>query len=343
LTKEPEAVNQPFISDHPFIDTLARDALQGKLPSPEQALRILTDPSLELLPILQGAFKVRHHHFGLGVRIHILNNVQNGYCPEDCNYCAQAASSKAPIEKYSLKSDEEILQGAEASFKSGAWRYCIVLSGRQPAAARVEHMAGLVRKIKSSWPVEVCLSAGFLDQGTARILKEAGLDRYNHNLNTAESHYGSICTTHSYAERIKTLEAARGEGLEICSGIIIGMGESDDEIVTVALKLRELNARSIPVNFYVHVPGSKLGARNDLTPQRCLRALALFRFINPDAEIRAAGGREANLRSMESLALFPANSLFSEGYLNVGGHGIDKTKSMIEDAGFFVERVEQSD
>ncbi|MEO5329640.1 MAG: biotin synthase BioB [Magnetococcus sp. THC-1_WYH] len=332
----------PMTNGH-FIHHLTQDALQGKFPSPENALRILNDPALELLPLLQGAFKIRQHHFGLGVRIHILNNVQNGYCPEDCNYCAQAANSKAPIEKYTLKSDEEILQGAEESFKSGAYRYCIVLSGRQPPAARVEHMAGLVQKIKQSWPVEVCLSAGFLDRDTARKLKEAGLDRYNHNLNTAESHYGSICTTHSYAERVKTLEAARTEGLEICSGIIIGMGESDEEIVTVAMKLRQLNARSIPVNFYVHVEGSKLGARQDLTPQKCLRALALFRFINPDAEIRAAGGREANLRTLESLALFPANSLFSEGYLNVGGHGIEKTKQMIEDAGFFVEKVETSD
>ncbi|MBF0422864.1 MAG: biotin synthase BioB [Magnetococcales bacterium] len=319
------------------------DALQGRQPSREQALRLLTDQGIELLPLLHGAFQVRKQYFGLGVRVHILNNVQNGYCPEDCNYCAQAKNSSAPIEKYTLKSDEEILQGAEKSYNSGAYRYCIVLSGRQPPSARVEHMSKLIRQIKQSWPVEVCLSAGFLDRDTARQLKEAGLDRYNHNLNTAESHYGSICTTHSYAERVKTLEAARLEGLDICSGIIIGMGETADDIVTVAMKLRQLNARSIPVNFYVHVPGAKMGARKDLTPQKCLRTLALFRFINPDAEIRAAGGREVNLGAMEALALYPANSLFSEGYLNVGGHGMEKTKKMIEDAGFFIERVEEAD
>lgn len=325
----------------PFLPSLTQAVLSGIPPSREQALRLLTDPDIDLLPLLHGAFQVRHHYFGLGVRVHILNNVQNGYCPEDCNYCAQAKNSQAPIEKYSLKSDEEILQGAEKSYQSGAYRYCIVLSGRQPPVARVEHMASLVRKIKEAWPVEVCLSAGFLDRDTARTLKEAGLDRYNHNLNTAESHYGSICSTHSYAERVNTLEAARHEGLEICSGIIIGMGETPDDIVTVAMKLRELDARSIPVNFYVHVPGSQMGPRNDLTPQRCLRTLALFRFMNPDAEIRAAGGRETNLGAMEVLALYPANSLFSEGYLNVGGHGMEKTKKMIEDAGFFVESVEQ--
>ncbi len=336
-------MNQDLQATDPFLHSLTQAVLSGVSPSREQAIRILTDPDIALLPLLHGAFQVRHRYFGLGVRVHILNNVQNGYCPEDCNYCAQSKNSQAPIEKYTLKSDEEILQGAEKSYQSGAYRYCIVLSGRQPPPARVEHMARLVRQIKESWPVEVCLSAGFLDRDTARKLKEAGLDRYNHNLNTAESHYGSICSTHSYAERVSTLEAARHEGLEICSGIIIGMGETADDIVTVAMKLRELNARSIPVNFYVHVPGSQMGPRNDLTPQQCLRTLALFRFMNPDAEVRAAGGREANLGAMEVLALYPANSLFSEGYLNVGGHGMEKTKKMIEDAGFWVESVEQKD
>lgn len=324
-----------------FYSKMADIGLSGKLPDQEDLLRVLTDPQIELLPLLQAAFQVRRQHFGRGVRIHILNNVQNGYCPEDCNYCAQAVNSEAPIQKYRLKSDEEILAGAERAHQSGAYRYCIVLSGREPDANRLAHMASLVNRIKNTWPVEVCLSAGFLDREAAAVLKDAGLDRYNHNLNTAESHYGGICTTHSYGQRVATLQAARSVGLEVCSGVIIGMGEKPEEIVTVAFKLRELDARSIPVNFYVHVPGAKLGEREDLTPEKCLRTLCLFRFVNPDAEIRAAGGRETNLRSLESFALYPANSLFSDGYLNVGGHGADKTIQMIKDAGFEVERIEQ--
>lgn len=328
------------LPDH-FYHQLTQTALKGESLSQEMGVQILTDPKVELLPLLQAAFLVRRRYFGLGVRVHILNNVQNGLCPEDCNYCAQAVDSKAPIEKYKLKSDEEILAGAKVAHESGAYRYCIVLSGRQPDGQRVEKMADLIRRIKAAYPVEVCLSAGFLDETAAGQLKAAGLNRYNHNLNTAESRYGSICSTHSYAQRVATLEAAQSAGLEVCSGLIIGMGESPEEIWSVAQKLRSLKARSIPVNFYVYVPGAKLGAVEALTPDYCLRTLALFRFTNPDAEIRAAGGREVNLRSLESLALYPANSLFSEGYLNVGGHGADKTLKMIEDAGFTVDRVEE--
>ncbi|MBF0624304.1 MAG: biotin synthase BioB [Magnetococcales bacterium] len=323
-----------------FYRHLADTALEGGTFSQETALRVLTDPEVKLLPLLDAAFRVRERHFGKRVRIHILNNVQNGLCPEDCNYCAQAAGSKAEIPVFRIKPDEEILEGARKAHAAGAYRYCIVLSGRGPGRERVERMADLVRRIKAQWPVEVCLSAGFIDGEMARTLKEAGLDRYNHNLNTAEGHYGNICSSHSYADRLATLEAARGAGMEVCSGIIIGMGEQAEDIVTVAHTLRRLAARSIPVNFYVHVEGAKLGPLVHLTPEYCLRVLALFRFINPEAEIRAAGGREANLRSLESLALFPANSVFSEGYLNTGGHATDRTVRMIEDAGFQVERIE---
>jgi biotin synthase len=326
-----------------FYQHLSQSALAGEPLSQADGMRILTDPSVELLPLMQAAFVVRESYFGRGVRVHILNNVQNGLCPEDCNYCAQAVDSEAPIQKYKIKGDEEIMAGAKAAHESGAYRYCIVLSGRKPDQKRLDQMSALVERIRSEYPVEVCLSAGFIDQSGAAQLKEAGLSRYNHNLNTSESHYGEICTTHSYAQRVATLDAAKSVGLEVCSGMIIGMGESPAEIWTVAQKLKSLDARSIPVNFYVHVDGAKLGELNQLTPEYCLRTLALFRFMNPDAEIRAAGGREVNLRSLESLALYPANSVFSEGYLNVGGHSSNQTLKMIEDAGFHVERIEEVD
>ncbi|MBF0137188.1 MAG: biotin synthase BioB [Magnetococcus sp. DMHC-1] len=326
-----------------FYAELTRLSLAGTAIPHHDALRILTDPDVELLPLMHAAYQVRAHHFGRNVRVQILNNVQNGYCSEDCNYCAQAAGSAANITKFHLKPDAEILDGAKKTWEAGAFRYCIVLSGRGPDTSRVAHMASLVRQIKKQWPVEVCLSAGFIDGDMAQTLKDAGLDRYNHNLNTAENHYGSICTSHSYADRLQTLETARKVGLEVCSGIIIGMGEAPAEVLEVAMTLRRLQARSIPVNFYVHIDGARLGAINALTPQYCLRALALFRFTNPDAEIRAAGGRETNLRTLETLALYPANALFSEGYLNTGGDTTAKTVRLIEEAGFVVERIEEKD
>ncbi|MBF0126442.1 MAG: biotin synthase BioB [Magnetococcales bacterium] len=316
-------------------------ALRGETLPREQALRVLKDPELPLLPLLDAAFRVRRHHFGLGVRVHILNNVQNGLCPEDCNYCSQSTSGTGEIPVYPMKSDQTILDEAGRAHASGAFRYCLVLSGRGPGGERVAHLAALVRRLKSTFPMEVCLSAGLIDAGQAAILKGAGLDRYNHNLNTSEERYGTICHTHAYADRLATLHAARGAGLEVCSGMIVGMGEAAEEVVEVAMELRRLQARSIPVNFYVHAPGASLGAQNRLTPERCLRTLCLFRFLNPDAEIRAAGGREANLRALEALALYPANSLFAEGYLNTGGHSATRTTQMIGDAGFQVERVDE--
>ena len=325
-----------------FYHHLAESALNAETLTRDACLRVLEDPNLELLPLLHAAYTVRHRFFGRHVRVHILNNLQNGYCPEDCNYCAQAAGSKSEINKYRIKSDSEILEGAERASRSGAFRYCMVLSGRGPDGNRVEHMARLVRRIKADFPLQVCLSAGFIDQKMALALKEAGLDRYNHNLNTSEDHYDAICKTHTFQDRLSTLEAAREAGLEVCSGIIIGMGEDANDILTVARTLKSINARSIPVNFYVHVPGSQLGAMNTLSPEKCLRTLCLFRFVNPDAEIRAAGGREANLGFMEPLSLYPANSLFSEGYLNTGGHANERTLRMIREAGFELESIQEN-
>ena len=321
---------------------LASDALQGIMISQENGLRVLQDPTLELLPLLHAAFQVRHHYFGRRVRIQILNNVQNGYCPEDCNYCVQSTTSTVPIQKYRVKTDDDIIAEAQRAYDSGAFRYCMVLSGRGPGLDRVEHMASLIQRIKKLWPMEVCLSAGFIDAEMADQLKKAGLDRYNHNLNTAEGHYNTLCHTHTYQDRVATLQAARRVGLEVCSGLIMGMGESSKDLWDVAQTLRQLQVRSIPVNYYVHIEGNQMGeVEHHLTPEKSLRALCLFRFTNPDAELRAAGGREVHLRSLSPLSLYPANAIFSNGYLNSGGESSSDVLRMIGDAGFEVERIEQ--
>jgi len=181
------------------------------------------------------------------------------------------------------------------------------------------------------------LSAGLIEDEHAELLAESGLDRLNHNLNTSESHYKKVCSTHTYADRVRTLEAAHKCGIETCSGFILGMGESSSDVVELAFRLRELEVSSIPVNFLIPIDGNPLQADGSLTPERCLRTLALARFVNPRAEIRAAGGREGHLRSLEPLALYPANSLFVEGYLTTRGDAVADTYRMIRDAGFEIE------
>lgn len=320
-----------------FIDRLAADALRDEPPTLDAAVRVLDDPALPLLPLLHAAYQPRAKHFGRKVMVHILNNVQNGLCPEDCGYCSQNKDSAAAIRKYAMKSDEAIFEEAQRAAKAGASRYCMVLSGRGPTLARTEKLAGLIRDIKEKYPIEVCLSAGLIEDEHARILAEAGLDRLNHNLNTSEANYENICSTHTFADRVRTLEAARKNGIGTCSGLIVGMGETSADVFDVAIQLRELEVPSIPVNFLIPIEGNQVVDDGSLTPERCLRALCLMRFVNPRAEIRVAGGREGHLRGMQALALYPANSLFVDGYLTTKGDATRETYELIRDAGFEVE------
>lgn len=328
-----------------FYQELTTISLSGELLSDATCVKLLTASEIELLPLLNAAYQVRKTHFQNEVQLHILNNAQNGYCPEDCHYCAQASSATTDIETYSLKPDTEILAEAERAYESGAYRYCIVMSGRGPSPKRVSHLAKLIRTVKARYPIEVCLSAGLIDVDAAGILKEAGLDRLNHNLNTSEDHYPKICSTHSYQDRMDTLQAAQRVGLACCSGVIVGMGEGTGDLIRVAKELRQLQVASLPVNFFLPISGTQLSGSvtaqrsvaTPLTPDYCLRVLCLYRFLNPRAEIRVAAGREHHFRSMEVMALYPANSMFIDGYLNAEGSTASRTLQMIRDAGFTVK------
>lgn len=323
--------------DRVFYQKLADQSIADEALSQDVSRSILSSPDLELMPLLNAAYEVRKRFTGKEVSVHILTNAQNGYCPEDCHYCAQAQSSESEIKEYPLKSDQEILAEAKNAYDNGAHRYCMVFAGRGPSQRRVEHLSRIIREIKSRYPIEVCVSAGLLDEKKAKVLKEAGLDRLNHNLNTSERHYSKICTTHTYADRLNTLKAARQAGLQICSGVILGMGEDTDDVLEMVYTLRNMEAESIPVNFFIPISGTQLNKKPLLSPEYCLRVLCLYRFLNPQAEIRIAAGRELHLRSMEVMALYPCNSLFLDGYLNTKGAERTRTFQMIKDAGFTIQ------
>jgi len=320
-----------------FYARLAQQALVDEAPTPDQCLALLDDPDIELLSLVQAAFVPRRAYFGRKVMVHVLNNAQNGLCPEDCGYCAQNKDSQAEIRKYAMKSDDELLAAAEAAARAGASRYCMAISGRGPTVQRARQLAGIVRKIKERYPIEICISGGLLGDEHAQILAEAGLDRFNHNLNTSAAHYDKICSTHTYEDRIETLQALKRNGIEPCSGMIVGMGEKSADVVAVAFELRRLEVPSIPMNFLIPIEGNQVMGDGSLTPERCLRAVCLMRLVNPRAELRLAGGREGHLRSLGALALWPANSLFVEGYLTTRGDAVRDTYQMIRDAGFEVE------
>ncbi len=326
------------MQDPAFYDALAQRALDGQPLDPDLSRRLLDDDTIDLLPLVHAAYRVRFARWGKTVQVHVINNAQNGRCPEDCSYCSQARTSDEPIADYPMKSEEEILDEARRAYEAGAHRYCMVFAGRGPGDGRTQRLADLVRQIKSRYAnMEVCVSAGLLDDQKAKVLADAGLDRYNHNLNTSPRNYAKICTTHTYQDRVDTLAAARNAGMECCSGLIVGMGETRDELIDLAMTFRRMDAKSIPVNFLLPFEGTHATGADELTPEYCLRVLCLFRLANPTAEVRVAAGREVHFRSLQVMSLYPANSLFLDGYLNSRGDAAATTLQMLADAGFKIE------
>lgn len=318
----------------------AHKALTGTLLSADDMQAVLQTPDDDILPLLHAAFQVRRHHFGRTVQIHVLMNAKSGLCPEDCGYCSQSSISDAPIDKYPLRPTQEIIKAAQQAKANGAYRYCIVTSGRAPTDKEVDAVANVVRQIKQDIDIDICCCLGLLNQDKAQRLKDAGVDRVNHNLNTSKNHTPNIVSTHTYEDRVNTLQAIQKVGLDTCAGGIVGMGETHDDIIDMAVSLRNLNVDSIPINFLHAIDGTPLANSEALTPYDCLRTLCLFRFVNPATEIRVAGGREKNLRSLQPLALYPANSLFMEGYLTTDGLGVSDTHKMITDLGFEVKTID---
>ena len=316
-------------------DDLAEQQLAGGALGRDQARAVLAAPDSEVMSLVAAAGRLRHAHFDNWVKVNYLVNLKSGLCAEDCSYCSQRLGSEADVLKYRWLSQEDALAQAKAGVAGGAARICMVASGRGPSAGDVERVAQIVDELKAEHPhVEVCACLGILRDGQADQLKAAGVDAYNHNLNTSESRYSEICSTHTYEDRVSTVQRAKAAGLSPCSGLIVGMGESDEELIDALFALRDLGSDSIPVNFLMPFDGTPLAGTQLLTPLRCLRILALARFTAPDREIRMAGGREMHLRSLQSMALHVANSLFLGDYLTSEGQAAAADLEMIADAGF---------
>lgn len=321
-----------------LLNTLVDKGLRRELPTREEALAVLATSDDELLDVVAAAGKVRRQWFGRRVKLNYLVNLKSGLCPEDCSYCSQRLGSKAGILKYTWLKPDEASRAAAAGVAGGAKRVCLVASGRGPTDRDVDRVSKTIEAIKEeNEGIEVCACLGLLSDGQADRLRSAGADAYNHNLNTSEETYGAITTTHTYADRVETVQQAQAAGLSACSGLIAGMGESDKDLVDVVFALRDLDPDSVPVNFLIPFEGTPLAKEWNLTPQRCLRILAMVRFVCPDVEVRLAGGREVHLRSMQPLALHLVNSIFLGDYLTSEGQAGQTDLDMIADAGFEVE------
>lgn len=333
-TAQPAATTTPW-------SALADRVLEGDRVTQAQALAILQSVDEELLDLLAAAYRIRRRWFGNTVQLYFLMNAKSGLCPEDCGYCSQSKVSEAEIPRYNLLSRDKLLDGARVAAERGSKTYCIVISARGPSEREIQAVETIVPQIKRQYDLEVCACLGLLTPEQAQRLAACGVNKVNHNLNTSPEYYEQICTTHTYQDRVETLKAVRAAGLELCSGGIIGMGERDEDVVRMALELRELAVESIPLNFLIDIDGTPLAHTSRLTPRYCLKALAMFRFVNPTSELRIAGGRELHLGSMQALGLYAANSLFVGDYLTTKGQAPAADYRMIEELGFVVTRHEE--
>ena len=293
--------------------------------SREDAIAILDTPDEKLDDLIARAEGLRRKYKGNRVSIHILTNARSGNCSQDCAYCAQSCRSKADIEKYKWVDEEKLYHDNDFVNEHHLSRHCIGLSGMKFTDAEIEELARRIRKMKEQG-THLCCSIGFLTEKQAKMLKDAGLDRI-------------ICTTHTFEQRVANIRMLQGLGFEICSGGIIGMGESKEDVVDMLLELREIQPEALPINFLLPIKGTPLGDADisGLTTEYCMKVLCLARLLVPKSDIRCAAGREVYFKGEEKKLLSVVDSIFASGYLTAGGQGIQDTIKTITDAGFTYE------
>jgi biotin synthase len=276
------------------------------------------------------AHRIRVHHLKNRVFSCAIINARSGFCSEDCSFCAQSSHHHTRIETYPLMNTEQLVANALRMQEAGATRYSIVTSGYALTPEETDRVCRAAATIRSKTNLGVCASLGMLTESRARRLRESGVSRYHHNLETARSYFDRICTTHDYEEDLETVRVAGSAGLEVCSGGILGLGETWEQRVELAFTLRALDVDCIPLNFLNPVPGTRMEGRPLLPPMEALRCIALFRFIHPRKNITVCGGREVTLGDFQSwIFMAGANGLMIGDYLTTKGRSTQMDMEMI--------------
>ncbi|MEK6776654.1 MAG: biotin synthase BioB [bacterium] len=315
---------------HAEIKAILDRVLDGSSLTREQAMTLAQTPPQYLPELLNASRSVREAHRGDVVSLCAIINAKSGRCAEDCSFCAQSVRYQTGAQSYPLLPDQRILDGSERSAQDGVSFFCIVTSGRRAAPDDLERIRGILQRMREAGKVRPCASLGSLDLEDLVGLREAGLIRYHHNIETARTFYASVCTTHSYDERVRTVRHAREAGLQVCSGGILGMGETMAQRIEMAMALRELQVDSIPLNFLNPIPGTPLAGKELLARDEILKTVALFRLINPEVEIRACAGREIHLGGDQGM-LFDAgvDGILTGDYLTTKGTAPGKDREVI--------------
>ncbi|MDR3236915.1 MAG: biotin synthase BioB [Spirochaetia bacterium] len=318
------------------IDGILEKSIAGGAVTRAESLALLEAPDSAIDKMIEAAFAVRKKYRGLKVAVQILSNAKSGNCSQDCSYCAQSNRSKAAIEKYPLVPYEKLSLTGKLVAERNLSRHCIGLSGIRFGDEEIDRFAGYVRQLKEQAKTSICCSIGFLTEDQARKLKEAGVDRINHNLNTSRAFYPQICTTHTFDERVANIKMLQAIGFEICSGGIVGLGEGKHDVADMFFELKSIAPQSVPINFLLPLEGTALEGANisHLTAEYCLKVLCLARLMLGGVSLRCAAGREVYFKGQEKNLFKIVDSIFASGYLTADGQNIDDTINLVEAAGF---------
>jgi len=309
--------------------------LEGKDVSIKDVLPLLGTNGPDVLDLAAVANRVREEFNGNKIDLCSLLSVKSGKCPEDCAFCAQSAHYKTEAPVYPLMDIQRIVEEAKEAQARGAGRFCLITSGREVSDKEFEIILEALGRIRGETTLDLDCSLGTLSKERAESLRKVGVTRYNHNVETAESHFLQICTTHSFRDRVKTVEVLKEQGFSVCCGGIIGLGESPQQRVELAFSLKQLGIDCIPFNILNPRPGTPLENSEPIPPMEVIKTISLFRLVLPKGTIKIAGGREANLRDLQSLALLAgANGLIVGNYLTTPGRNAADDLTMVRDLGF---------
>ncbi len=312
---------------------LAERILTGETPPEGTLSHIASLPDERAFDLFPGAGLIRTHFFGSGIQLCTISNAKSGRCSEDCAFCSQSAFASTDSPVYPLLSKRELQAGAQAAQRQPINRFSWVTSGKRLPRQEVEALAEALADLNGN-RLGYCASLGTLGADDLAVLKSAGLTRYHHNLETSRSFYGRICTTHSYDERVATIRAAKSLGLSVCAGGIFGLGETDQQVLELAIEIKALDVDAVPINFLTPIQGTRLSSHKALTPLRCLKIISLFRYVLPDKDILICGGREHNLEALHPLVFQAgASGIMTGNYLTTSGRTLEKDLALLRALG----------
>jgi biotin synthase len=316
-----------------YISTVADRVIAGGRITEDEAVQLSAVDGVDRYELFLAASRIKEHFVGSRVSLCSIINAKSGRCPENCAFCAQSAHHSSDVPIYPLVDEDSLVTGAHNAEKSGSICYGIVTSGTSISQGEeLDRICRALERIRKETKIVPSCSLGILDDATAKILKEAGAGTYHHNLETARSFFPQICSTHDYEEDVATIRAAKKAGMKVCSGGIFGLGESAAQRIEMALTLRELEVDSVPLNFLNPIVGTRLADADNITPQECLITIALYRLLLPDRMITVCGGREKNLRDLQSWMFFAgASGTMIGNYLTTTGRSTDDDWQMLRD------------